>query len=520
MTRSAPQVGALRGRVDRTCVEIRRACTDVRLTTHMDAGRSASWRSRWSAETSELDQRERVGKRWLLTGRSWPPRSRSRSWRRRAPFSWPSRCCSSPRYAVVARVEFSGGAAYAVPTQIVFVPMLLLLPTPLVPLLVAARPSCRRPSTRSAGGRRSSRSALAVGDAWFAWRRGRAGRARRPDPGVAALAGTTRSRSAPQLLFDGVPTLAALRFLHGSRRCARCCRPPWPTASTRCCPVGLLAALAAADAPAAALLVLAARVPASVVLARARGRMQQVARARPRLPRHRAAAARPARGRRRVHGPPHRGRRRADGVRRRADGPRRGHPPHRRAGRAAARHRQDRRARRDHQQARPAQRRGVGDHEDPHRRGRAHAGPGRRPARRRRPRRARLARALGRRRLPGRPRRRGDPARRLHRLRLRRVQRDDHGPLLPQGAPALRRRRRAPQARRHPVLPCRGRALVALVSKPRPPRPPRELTAAPRPLPRPLRRSRRPRLARPSRPERQRRPGRERGRKWPGVPST
>ena len=54
----------------------------------------------------------------------------------------------------------------------------------------------------------------------------------------------------------------------------------------------------------------------------------------------------------------------------------------------------------------PAERRGVGDHEDPHRRGRAHAGPGRRPARRRRPRRARLARALGRRRLPRRPGRR------------------------------------------------------------------------------------------------------------------
>ena len=63
-------------------------------------------------------------------------------------------------------------------------------------------------------------------------------------------------------------------------------------------------------------------------------------------------------------------------------------------------------------------------------------GPGGRPARRRRPRRARLPRALGRRRLPRRPGRRGDPARGLHRLRLRRLQRDDHRPLLPQGAPA------------------------------------------------------------------------------------
>ena len=42
-------------------------------------------------------------------------------------------------YAAADRIEFSTGAGYAVPTQLVFVPMLLLLPTPLVPLLVAWR---------------------------------------------------------------------------------------------------------------------------------------------------------------------------------------------------------------------------------------------------------------------------------------------------------------------------------------------------------------------------------------------
>src|SRR4051794_11092875 len=40
--------------------------------------------------------------------------------------------------AVVGRVEFSSGSGFATPTQVVFVPMLLLLPTPLVPLLTAA----------------------------------------------------------------------------------------------------------------------------------------------------------------------------------------------------------------------------------------------------------------------------------------------------------------------------------------------------------------------------------------------
>jgi HD-GYP domain-containing protein (c-di-GMP phosphodiesterase class II) len=41
-------------------------------------------------------------------------------------------------YAVVSRVPFALGDGLAVPSQLVFVPMLLLLPTPLVPLFVAA----------------------------------------------------------------------------------------------------------------------------------------------------------------------------------------------------------------------------------------------------------------------------------------------------------------------------------------------------------------------------------------------
>ena len=49
-------------------------------------------------------------------------------------------------------------------------------------------------------------------------------------------------------------------------------------------------------------------------------------------------------------------------------------------------------------------------------------------------------RALGRRRLPRRPRGRGDPARGAHRLRLRRLQRDDDRPLLPQALPPGGRR--------------------------------------------------------------------------------
>jgi HD-GYP domain-containing protein (c-di-GMP phosphodiesterase class II) len=41
-------------------------------------------------------------------------------------------------YLVAARVTFPVGSAYTLPTELVFVPMLFLLPTPLVPLIVAA----------------------------------------------------------------------------------------------------------------------------------------------------------------------------------------------------------------------------------------------------------------------------------------------------------------------------------------------------------------------------------------------
>jgi hypothetical protein len=41
-------------------------------------------------------------------------------------------------YAVASRVDFEIGTGYAVPTQLVLVPMLVLLPVPLVPLFVLA----------------------------------------------------------------------------------------------------------------------------------------------------------------------------------------------------------------------------------------------------------------------------------------------------------------------------------------------------------------------------------------------
>src|SRR3954465_3022382 len=54
------------------------------------------------------------------------------------PFDLPLALAFTIAYAGVTRIPFALGDGLAVPTQVVFVPMLLLLPTPLVPLMVAA----------------------------------------------------------------------------------------------------------------------------------------------------------------------------------------------------------------------------------------------------------------------------------------------------------------------------------------------------------------------------------------------
>ena len=123
------------------------------------------------------------------------------------------------------------------PTLIVFVPMLLLLPTPLVPLLVvaaapghgavgrcaanaAAERLCSRSTTR--GSRSGPRSVLVALDAQLpAWASGR--------PTLAALAAQFAADSAAR------PLRAALV---GHARARRARRVVPPSASTRCAPVG------------------------------------------------------------------------------------------------------------------------------------------------------------------------------------------------------------------------------------------------------------------------------------------
>ena len=70
-------------------------------------------------------------------------------------------------YAVVGSIEVWGDTGNAVPTQIVFVPMLLLLPAPYVPLLVGVAIVLTAAGQSLRGGADLGRSAFSAGDAWF-----------------------------------------------------------------------------------------------------------------------------------------------------------------------------------------------------------------------------------------------------------------------------------------------------------------------------------------------------------------
>ncbi len=69
-------------------------------------------------------------------------------------------------YALACRVRFHVGAGYMIPTQLVLVPMLFLLPQPAVPLFVAAGFVIARVPDWMAGRTHADRSLSAVADAW------------------------------------------------------------------------------------------------------------------------------------------------------------------------------------------------------------------------------------------------------------------------------------------------------------------------------------------------------------------
>jgi putative nucleotidyltransferase with HDIG domain len=174
------------------------------------------------------------------------------------PFNWALATLFVVAYAVVARIEFPSGSQYAVPSQLVFVPMLLLLPTPYVPLLVAAGTVLSHLAQTLSGRTTLSRVPVAIGDAWFSLAPAAvlcALHAEFPEWGnwpafLAALAAQFAADAAISTAWDAWCTGTSLRetltdVALGSR------------VDALLAPVGLLAAIAAVHVPAAALLVLA-----------------------------------------------------------------------------------------------------------------------------------------------------------------------------------------------------------------------------------------------------------------------
>jgi putative nucleotidyltransferase with HDIG domain len=159
-------------------------------------------------------------------------------------------------YVLVGRAQFVTGTGFAVPTQVVLVPMLLLLPTPTVPLLVALALVLTTLADAVRGGVARDRALLSVADAWFAIAPALVlvlGGAQMPEWGawpvyVAAMAA--------QVVFDAAVYVARVRACLGEH--PRVVVPELWTAyrvDLLLAPVGLLVAFAAADEPYRALLV-------------------------------------------------------------------------------------------------------------------------------------------------------------------------------------------------------------------------------------------------------------------------
>ena len=225
--------------------------------THMDASRERLLEETLERRHRDLDRRERLGNRLLAGAFLAVAVLLAVLADAERPFSLWLALLFVGAYALVGAVEMWGDVGNAVPTQIVFVPMLLLLPTPLVPLLVASATVLTAAGQALRGGTPLGRSALAVGDAWFA-----------VGPALVLIALDAQHPHwhhwwiyvialLAALLCDGVATLSRLRLLHGM--------PPRDVlpdllmvyrVDALLFPIGLLAALAARDVPAASLLVL------------------------------------------------------------------------------------------------------------------------------------------------------------------------------------------------------------------------------------------------------------------------
>ena len=81
---------------------------------------------------------------------------------------WPLAAGLVAAYAVAARVRFHTGSFWTVPTQLIFVPMLFLLPTNAVPLLIPIALILSRLPDYVGRRVHPSRALIMVGDSWYA----------------------------------------------------------------------------------------------------------------------------------------------------------------------------------------------------------------------------------------------------------------------------------------------------------------------------------------------------------------
>jgi putative nucleotidyltransferase with HDIG domain len=229
------------------------------LTSHLDVATERRIEESLERRRRKLDRRERIGLPLLAGSFLVAALALALVADAARELSPPLALAFVAAYAVADRIEFSSGAGYTVPTQLVLVPMLLLLPTPAVPLLVALGLVTSSAWEAIEGGTAPGRSLVtAVADAWYALAPAVvlvAAGAQLPEwdhwPAyAAALAAQFATATAALAVRTSLYLDLSAKEMLGELRLAL-------RVDLLLAPIGLLAAIAAADAPAAALLVLA-----------------------------------------------------------------------------------------------------------------------------------------------------------------------------------------------------------------------------------------------------------------------